>query len=271
MKSRVLLAVVATAGVAVFALSFVRGWLVHDREVRGEGYRFVELLVDAWREPAVPAVSATVVLALVVGIAAGVSSSGRARVPSWVLLAGSVAALAVMAASAFPISQDGHASSVDVSIGPLLAVGIVLATLMVVAAAVLARPGRTAIVALAVAAMLLVAGGAAGRWWGLQLAEGTGRHWSEGSYVRQATEGEPTERMTIGGERVTIGDRWQGTWEWSGWTVVIDDDPACPESRGTYHAHGVGDDDLRFVMVVDTCQEGARAADLQTGIWEREE
>ena len=51
---------------------------------------------------------------------------------------------------------------------------------------------------------------------------------------------------------------------------MVDDDPACPDSRGAYHAHGVDDEDLRFVMVVDTCEDGARAADLETGIWERD-
>ena len=40
--------------------------------------------------------------------------------------------------------------------------------------------------------------------------------------------------------------------------------------RGTYHAHGAADDELRFVKVVDMCDDGARAADLETGIWERD-
>ena len=37
----------------------------------------------------------------------------------------------------------------------------------------------------------------------------------------------------------------------------------------TYHARGAGEEDLRFVKIVDTCQDGARGADLETGIWER--
>jgi hypothetical protein len=52
--------------------------------------------------------------------------------------------------------------------------------------------------------------------------------------------------------------------------VTIDNDPACPDARGTYHAHGEGEADLSFVMVVDPCRDGERAADLETGIWERD-
>ena len=52
--------------------------------------------------------------------------------------------------------------------------------------------------------------------------------------------------------------------------MVIDDDPACPGSRGTYHAHGEADEGLRFVKVVDTCADGARARDFETGIWLRD-
>ena len=87
---------------------------------------------------------------------------------------------------------------------------------------------------------------------------GTGRHWSDGSYERAATDGEPAETLTIAGDRVPIGDRWAGTWEWSGWTVVIDNDPACPGSRGTYHARDAGEENIRFVKVVDTCAEAPR-------------
>ena len=75
--------------------------------------------------------------------------------------------------------------------------------------------------------------------------------------------------MTLTGETYVIGERWSGVFESSGWTVVLDDDPACPAARGTYHAHGVDEEDLRFVMVVDPCMDGARATDLEAGTWER--
>jgi hypothetical protein len=151
----------------------------------------------------------------------------------------------------------------------VLPVGIGLAILMFVAAVAVARPSLGLTVAAVTLGAVALGGGALGQSFALAAGEGTGRHWSEGSYTRTATGGEPTETLTIAGETVSISDRWGGSFEWSGWTVVIDNDPACPDSRGTYHAHGVGEEDLRFVKVVDTCQDGARAADLETGTWER--
>ena len=141
---------------------------------------------------------------------------------------------------------------------------------MLVASVAAVRPPRRVLAAAAAIAVVALVGGAAGRWLGLQLAEGTGRHWEVGSYTRTATDGESTETLTLTGETYAIGDRWSGSFESSGWTVILDDDPACPGARGTYHAHGEGDDDLRFVMVVDACMDGARAADLETGTWERD-
>jgi hypothetical protein len=264
------LAVVAVAGVAIFALSLVNAWIVHDREVRGEGFRFVQTIASAWRGPGLPVLTIGVVAALTTGIGALLAWTGRVRVPGWALFLGAALALGLIGSAAWPVSQDGHASSVDLSPGLLLPVGLVLALAMVGGTFVVARPPTRVLGAAALIAVVAFGGGAAGRWFALQQVEGTGRHWSEGSYTRTATGGEPTETLTISGDRVEIGDRWAGSWEWSGWTVVIDNDPACPDSRGTYHAHGVGEEDLRFVMVVDTCQDGARAADLQTGIWERD-
>jgi hypothetical protein len=131
------------------------------------------------------------------------------------------------------------------------------------------RPRAGVIVAGAVVATVAFGIAAGGRWYGLQLAEGDGRHWSDGSYTRAATDDQPTETLTFDGDTITIGDRWSGTLDWSGWVVNIEDDPACPDARGSYHAHGVGEDDLRFVRLIDTCRDGERAADLETGIWER--
>ncbi len=270
MTPRRWLLVVAIAGIGILLLSFLNAWIAHDREVRGEGYRLVYHSVGAWRGVGMPVLTLGVLSAAAVGLVAAISLAGRVRVPPWLLLAGSCLALGLVVSAAWPVSQHGHASTVRLSLGLLLPVGILLAGLMVAGAAAVARPSRRVLVAGALLGVIALGGGAAGRWLGLQIAEGTGRHWSDGSYTRAAVDGEPTETLTISGERVEIGDRWSGSWEWSGWTVVIDDDPACPDSRGTYHAHGVNDDDLRFVMVVDTCRDGERAADLQTGIWERD-
>jgi hypothetical protein len=193
----------------------------------------------------------------------------RGTLPDWPLVPSSAVVVGFILAAAWPVSQDMHTSSVDLSTGPLLPVGLMLAIAMLVASVAAVRPSRRALASAAGIAVVALVVGAGGRWLGLQLVEGTGRHWSEGDYVRAATGGEPEEVLTIGDGTFTISDRWTGTWEWSGWTVVVDDDPACPDSRGAYHAHGVGEEDLRFVKIVDTCRDGARAADLETGVWER--
>ena len=269
MTRRRWLLVVAASGLVIFVLSFLGGWLIHDREVLGEGYRSAQVALSAWRGPAVPVLALAVISALVV-VGWAALAAWRSALPRWPLLWGSVAALGLLLATAAPISQDGHASRVDLTGGPLLALGIAAAVLMVVAAAVVEPPRRRVLAAAVAAVPVLMAVGAGGRWIGLQAAEGSGRHWSEGAYTRVATAGEPTETLTIGDGTFTVADRWSGTWEWSGWTVSLDDDPACPDARGTYHAHGTDGDGLRFVKIVDTCGDGARAADLETGIWERD-
>ena len=48
------LLVIAACGVAIFALSFVTGWMVQNRELRGEGYRYVVIAVSAWRGAGLP-------------------------------------------------------------------------------------------------------------------------------------------------------------------------------------------------------------------------
>ena len=268
MTRRRWLVLMGVAGLAIFALSFVNYWIVHERIVRGEGYRLVNIFLSAWRGVGMPVLTIGVLVALVVGIGA-IASLGDRRLPPWLLLVGSCVALGLILSAGWPVSQLGHASDVHLTVGLLTAVGAMLAAGMVVAAVAILRPGRRVLAAAAAIALVALVGGAAGRWFGLQVAEGTGRHWSEGSYERAATGDEATETLTIEGDRVTIGDRWQGTWDWSGWVVIIEEDPACPDSRGTYHARDAGDENLFFVKVVDTCADGARAADLETGTWVR--
>lgn len=263
-----LLALVAGAGLGIFALSFIGGWLVQDRELTGEGYRTLQILLSAWRGHGMPWLTVAALMALALAAWAVVLLAAVPR-PSWPLLVGSAAVLGLVLASAWPVSQVGHASRVDLNPGVLLLAGAVLAIAMLVGALAVERPSRAPAVVLAGVVMVVAAGGAGGRWMLLQAAEGSGRHWSDGSYTRAATGGERTETLTIGDGRFRIGDRWSGSWEWSGWTVVLDNDPACPDARGTYHAHGVGESDLRFVKVVDICVDGERAADLETGTWMR--
>jgi hypothetical protein len=261
---------VAAAGLVIFAISFVPGWIVQERELRGEGYRHVQTSLSAWRGVAFPITAAAAVGALAVGGSAAAAALERMRPPPWILLIGSAIVIGLIGASAWPVMQAAHASTVQLSASWLLPVALVLAALMVTGSVAVARPSRRTLAAAAVLALAAGAGGASGRWLGLQLAEGTGENWEVGSYTRAATDGEPSETMTLTEETYAIGDRWSGTFESSGWTVVLDDDPACPDARGTYHAHDVDQDDLRFVMVVDPCLDGARAADLETGTWERE-
>jgi hypothetical protein len=262
------LVLVAVAGLAIFALSFVNAWIVHDRELRGEGYRHAQHYLSAWRGVGIPVLTVAAVLAL--GTAAwAVVVLRRAAMPAWPLVTGSALVVGLVLSAAWPVSQDSLASSVDLSFGPLLPIGAALAVAMLVGSLAAARSSRRVVLTVAAMGLVALVGGAGGRWLGLQVAEGTGQHWSEGEYVRPAADGEPEEVLAIGDGTFSIGDRWSGTWESSGWTVTVDNDPACPDSRGTYHAHGVEEEDLRFVKVVDTCQDGARAAALETGIWER--
>jgi hypothetical protein len=269
MTRRRWLLVIAACGAAIFALSFVSGWIVHERELRGEGYRHVVTAMSAWRGVGLPVLAIGSVGALVTAAWAALLARDPDRA-GWPVVAAAAAVLGILVATAVPIGQNAHASSVDVHPGLLLLIGLLLAAVMLAGSIVVARPGRAAVAVAGVVGVLVLAGATGGRWLALQVGEGTGRHWSEGAYTRTATGGERTETLTIGDGEFAVGDRWGGTWEWSGWTVVLDGDPACPESRGTYHAHGVGDDDLRFVKVVDTCADGARAADLETGTWERD-
>lgn len=264
------LALVAGAGLAITALSLVEGWIVQNRELRGEGYRYVAVVLSAWRGAAIPVTAAAAVGAGAIAAWAAARAAFGPRAPASGLVFGSAVVVGLIGASALPVMQSGHASTVRLSVGWLLPVVLGLALLMLWGSIAVSRPSRRVLVAAGVLGLVVLGGGSAGRWLGLQLAEGTGRHWEVGSYTRQATGDVGTETMTLDGETFRIGDRWSGSFESSGWTVVFVDDPACPSSRGTYHAHGVGEEDLRFVKLVDTCLDGARAADLETGTWERD-
>lgn len=271
-RSRALAVIVGT-GLAIGVLSLVDAWIVHDREVRGEGYRDVLTSLSPWESVAVPLLTLGVLAALATTGAALVSLRRGDAQPGWVLPVGSVLTLALIGATLVPIGQDGHSSSIDLTVGWAGLVGVGLAVVMAAAAMWIARPSTGRALALAVVAVIVLGAAAGGRWAVLQVAAGSNEAWSDGSYTRSATDGQPTEVLSLGDGRYTIGDRWSGTWESLGWTVVISDDPACPDTLGTYHVHGhpeALDEDLRFVMVVDPCRDGERAEDLETGIWERD-
>lgn len=264
------LLIVAGAGAAIFALSFVNGWIVHDREVRGEGFRHAETLLNAWRSAAVPVLSLAAVAAAGTAAAALVLLARPGALPRWLLVAGSLAVLALVASSLAPLGWDGHTTSIDLRPGFLAPVGLVLSVAMLAAAWATAGFGAGRLAPLAVAGLVLVGMAVGGRWAILTVSGPSNQAWEDGTYVRAASD-LPALELSIRDGTYRIDDRWAGTWEGSGgWTIVLDDDPACPDSRGAYHARRAGDDaDLRFVMVVDTCRDGERARDLEAGIWER--
>jgi hypothetical protein len=268
---RALLAV-AIAGVAIFALSFVSGWIVHDREVRGEGFRHSEILLSAWRSVAIPVLSLAAIVAAATAVAALVTLARPAALPRWLLVAGAVVVVALVASSLVPLSWNGFTTSVDLRPGVLTAVGLVLAIVMLVAASVVAGIGTGAAAALAIAGLVVAGAAVGGRWAVLTVSGPSNQAWEDGTYVRSAADLPPLT-LTIEDGTYRVDDRWSGRWEGGGgWTIAMDGDPACPDSRGAYHAHGEGEDDtdLRFVKIVDTCRDGERASDLESGIWVRQ-
>jgi hypothetical protein len=272
MSSSRALAIVAVIGVAIFALSFVNGWIVHDRELRGEGYRHSEILLSAWRSVAMPVLGLGVLVLLATAIGATTRLAGLATVPGWLLGGGAVAGLALIASSLAPIGWDGDTMSIDLRPAVLTWAGIGLAAIMVAGIAVAFPPTRRGWVILGALGAVLLVAGVGGRQLVLTVAGPSNQNWSDGTYVLDA--GGDAVTLVIEDGRYRIDDRWAGAWEGTaGWTIALDHDPTCPGSRGAYHAHAAGDDelDLRFVMIVDSCEEGARAELLESGIWERQE
>jgi hypothetical protein len=271
MTDRRALMVVAVAGLALFALSFVSGWIVHDREIGGEGFRHSQTLLNAWRSAAVPVLTIGAVTAAATGVAALVLLARPRALPRWLLVAGSVAVLAIVASSLVPLGWDGHTTRIDLSPGLLTAVGIVLSVAMVAAAFVASGASGMPWVAVAVAGVLVAGAAVGGRWATLTVTGPSNQAWEDGSYVRDPG-GEAELTLTIDDGTYRIGDRWAGTWDGSGgWTIALDDDPACPDARGAYHARSDGEDgNLRFVKIVDTCADGERAADLEAATWVRQ-
>jgi hypothetical protein len=176
--------------------------------------------------------------------------------------------LALLIASAIPIGQRGHASLVDIGPGPILLAAIGLATVSVAAILYVAPPSRGVLLALLAVGVLAVPVGAASRLLALNLAEGDGRHYADGSYTRTNSAGQ-AETLTLSDGRYRIGEAWSGRFEGSGLVVSLTDDPACPATRGSYHVWAAGGgDDIRWETIVDTCADGARSAQI-VGTWVR--
>jgi hypothetical protein len=266
------LAAAIASGLAILALSFVDAWIVHRRELTGEGYRVAISTASGWRSVGLPVLAIGVAMAVLTAGLAVAALRGWLRAATWLLPVGAILALGLVGATLVPIAQDGHTSRIDLAPGWAAFAGTALALAMVVAALRTARPTGRHAIGLAGLAVVTIGAGAGGRWAALEAGSAPTEAWALGSYTRAATGDQPELTLTVEPGRYRIGERWSGAWESHSWTVILLEDPACPDARGTYHAHNVGADgaDLRFVRVVDTCADGGRSSDLETGIWERD-
>jgi hypothetical protein len=269
---RAALLLIGLAGMAVLGLSFVDGWIVHVRHIGGHGLTVLETVVNAWERRSVPVLSAGVLLAAIVAALAlwRLTRADRSARTTGLLLIGCVAALGLLLASAVPLEHEGVVVRVELSAGWPLLVSIGLVSAMTALAALLLAPRPSVLAAAAVLAALLVVAGTGGRALGLALAEGDNRHYADGSYLRMATNGQPTETLLFQQGRYEVGDRWSGRYEGRGLVISLVDDPACPDARGTYRVWGEGEQDIWWQTIVDVCADGERAADLTTGIWVRQ-
>lgn len=264
------LVITVAAGLGTLGLSFVPAWLAHDRTLLGEGPRHVDVQLSAWTSQSAPILSAAVVLMVVAAVIAAGHLAGWQRLRTWWTFLLACAALGLLVAGLGPVSQQGHATGVQLSPEWALggAVGLALLAVAGLGSAVSAAP-RMVVVG-AVVAVVLGGAGWGGRQLELNLAEGTGRHYSTGSYTRTAIGGEPTETLTFSDTTITVGDRWSGMYEGSGRVVSISGDPSCPDARGSYHVDAAANGGITWETIVDTCAGGARAQDLTTGTWVRD-
>ncbi len=267
-RTRTFTLIVVSCALAMGALAFVPDWLVHNRTLYGEGYRHLVLGLSAWKSSSVPVTTTGVLLVIGAGLLAGVRYL-RPNVPAWPMQLAAIVGLALLLGSAFPVGQHGFASAVDLSPGWPLLVAIVLAAGSVAAGVLLAMPTRLGAAALVVALLALAPAAAVGRHVLLDATEGTNQHYSDGTYTH-VVNGARGEVLTLRNGSYTVGDAWSGTFEYRGLVIAFTDDPACPDARGAYFAWASGTQgDIRLEMIVDTCADGARAADL-TGTWARD-
>lgn len=266
---RLLLAIIVLAGVAIVALSLLPAWLLHVRNVGGHGLTAISVSWSAWEGRAWPFLPAGVALAGLLAFAAGTRLAGARRPSATWLFSIALGGLALLIGSVVPLERQGYASGVHLTArwGLLAAIG--LATAAAVASGAMVRR-RAWLVAGAGVLVLLSGASYGGRVVALNLAEGNPRHYADGTYVREATDGQPTETLVISNGTFTIGDRWSGSISGRGLVAVLTDDPACPDDRGAYRVFAAGGQDIRWNLVVDLCAGDARASDLTTGTWRRQ-
>jgi hypothetical protein len=264
------LVIAVVAGLGTIGLSFVPAWLAHDRTLLGEGPRHINVELSAWTLQSVPILAAGVVLlAVAAAMAAGRLAGWHRLRAAWGFLV-ACAGLGLLLAGLGPVSQQGHATGVQLWPQWALGAAIGLAAIAVAGLGMAAGAARRVLVAGVALVIVLGAAGWGGRQVELNLAEGTGRNYSNGSYTRTAADGQPTETLTFTDTTITVGDRWSGAYEGSGRVVSITADPACPDVRGSYHVDAAPNGGITWEKIVDTCAAGARAKDLTTGTWARD-
>jgi hypothetical protein len=266
-----LLWLIVAAGLAIGGLSLVPGWLVHTREILGEGTREVVTRLSPWQGQAVPVLATGVLVEVLVAVAAALQLARPSEFGRRALGTAALVGLGLLLGATLPVAQSGHASGVTMTPAWPLAAAI-LAGAVALASSLLAAPLSRRAAAPLLGLTLAVALGAAGaRWMELNLAEGNGRHWSDGAYTRHAVGGQVTETLTLRAGTYSAGTRWSGTFEASGLVIVLTGDPVCPGDRGSYHVRSVGQtQDLTWDAIVDVCAHGDRARDFETGIWVRD-
>jgi hypothetical protein len=266
--------VLAAAGAGLAILSAVPAWLVHRRVLMGEGSRLVVSEWNAWQQDSLPVVTAGVLLALLVAILGVARSLRWPRIPGWLLVLAAAGSLGLLLGAAWPLEQRIGGSSIGLSAGLALVAGIVLVTVVVVGAIASAHRSRPVLLGMVAVLVLGLAGGIGGRALGLTLRKAAvdGRG---GVYARAAADGGPATTLTMRDGAYAVDNRWSGTFVRSGITIVLLDDPACPDTRGSYHALPAdGDrsgDRIRLDAILDLCAGGERAADLEAGVWVRQE
>jgi hypothetical protein len=261
--------VIVACALAIIAISTLPAWLLHVRNVGGHGLTEISVVWSAWEGRSVPFLPLAIVIAACIAALSVMGLARPRRVHGTWTLGAVVGCAGVLIGSAIPLSRQGYASSVQLTPhwALLLAVGL---SLLAFAGATL-EAGRHRAALLACAALVVVAAGTfGGRVVALDWAEGNPRHWADGSYVRDATGGQPSETLVISNGTFTIGERWSGVISGRGLVAVLTEDPACPGDRGAYRVFAAGGEDIEWNLIVDLCADGGRAADLTTGIWHRQ-
>lgn len=249
---------VAGLAVALLALSFVPAWLVHHRELQGEGYRSLVIGLTAWqlRSGSLPVLGGAVLVVSASALVALALPAAR----RWATV-GLATSLGLLLAGFVPLTQVGHISRVWITPGWALGVAIVLVGATAALAGSGARPGRRTVVVAAMALVIALAAGAGIRALQLHLFEGPSPNWSDGTWRQvDGTSGD----LVIDGRAFRL-DEWSGALEPAGINVIITEDPACPEARGFYRVRNV-ESGVLWEKVVDVCAGGARAEALE-GVW----